>query len=76
MTMQAKIIDLSEALDPERQGEHWPDPISFDGRPLREQAIDLLVLADAHIADALLPEEVSEVQSAADVLRTAMEEES
>jgi len=41
------IRDLALALDPHRQGEQWPDPVSWDGRPLAEQARDLLVQADA-----------------------------
>ena len=41
------VTELSEALDPQHQGIYWPDPISYDGRPLKEQASDLLVLAEA-----------------------------
>jgi len=41
------IRDLALALDPHRQGEQWPDPVSWDGRPLADQARDLLVQADA-----------------------------
>ena len=40
------IRSLSLVLDPRRQGECWPDPGAWDGRPLEEQARDLLVLAD------------------------------
>lgn len=40
------ILALSDALDPHHQGEQWPDPIAWDGRPLDRQASDLLALAD------------------------------
>ena len=43
--MRDEILRLSEAMDPQRQGEGWPDPIAWDGRPLIEQARDLLALA-------------------------------
>lgn len=45
------VYELSEALDPEHQGEQWPDPIKWDGQPLKEQGGDLLVLADAELDD-------------------------
>ena len=44
---QELVYELSEALDPQHQGDCWPDPIAWDGRPLKEQAEDMLVLADA-----------------------------
>jgi len=40
------ILAASEALDPDHLGDCWPDPIAWDGRPLREQAKDLLALHD------------------------------
>lgn len=43
----AAVLALSEALDPNRQGDGWPDPLAWDGRDVRVQARDLLVLADA-----------------------------
>jgi len=44
--VRAAIYDLSLALDPHRQGVCWPDTIAWDGRPLDEQARDLLALVD------------------------------
>jgi len=40
------------ALDPYHQGEHWPHPIAWDGRPLPEQAADLSerIRAERHVA--------------------------
>ncbi len=49
--LAAAIHALSLALDPQHQGEQWPDPIAWDGRTLAEQAHDLLSLARARIAD-------------------------
>lgn len=39
------------ALDPERQGLGWPNPVHWDGRPLDEQARDVSSLLDAKVAD-------------------------
>jgi hypothetical protein len=44
------VLALAEALDPDHQGDGWPDPIAWDGRPLGMQARDLLVLAENEIA--------------------------
>ncbi|MEW5765394.1 MAG: hypothetical protein ACOYXN_03245 [Acidobacteriota bacterium] len=44
------ILEASEALDPNHQGVQWPDPIEWDGRPLRDQARDLSALLDAEAA--------------------------
>ena len=52
MITKEMVYALAEALDPDHQGEAWPDPIAWDGRPLQEQAEDLLVLADEKIADS------------------------
>lgn len=41
------VLAMAEALDPDRQGAHWPDPIAWDGRPLIEQARDLLAVGEA-----------------------------
>jgi len=46
---RSELEALAEALDPCHQGEGWPDPIAWDGRPLREQAVDLLIMADAEL---------------------------
>lgn len=43
------IVSACDALDPEHSGECWPDPVAWDGRPLAEQASDLLSLLDAEI---------------------------
>lgn len=48
-TLRAAIHAASEALDPQHQGEQWPDPIAWDGRPLREQAADILALVESQI---------------------------
>ena len=47
--LRAAIYAASEALDPQHQGEQWPDPIAWDGRPLREQAADILALVESQI---------------------------
>jgi hypothetical protein len=64
------ILDLSDALDPDHQGDQWPDPIAWDGRPLAEQAYDLLVEADAE-AEGGHP--TASVQDAARALREAID---
>lgn len=46
-TLRSLIITAHEALDPHHQGVCWPDPIAWDGRPLREIARDLCSLLDA-----------------------------
>lgn len=45
---RARVLALAAALDPQRQGGQWPDPIRWDGRPLDEQMRDLLALATSH----------------------------
>ncbi len=47
-TLRAALLALCAALDPHRQGEHWPDPIAWDGRALEAQARDMLVIAEDH----------------------------
>jgi len=51
--LRKAILALTLALDPQRQGEGWPDPIAWDGRPLAEQARDLLAAAEASEDDAV-----------------------
>ena len=46
MTLTDAILDALLGLDPYRQGACWPDPIAWDGRPLAEQASDVLALMD------------------------------
>lgn len=47
MSLTRELVrNLALALDPDRQGEGWPDPVAWDGRPLADQARDMLVLAD------------------------------
>lgn len=41
------LMVLYDRLDPSRQGMGWPDPISFDGRSMEEQAADLLMVLEA-----------------------------
>jgi len=65
---RAAILALSEALDPQRQGMCWPDPIEWDGRPLTDQASDLLVLADAQEPDEYSRAYVA-IRDAANALR-------
>ena len=65
------IRALALALDPHRQGDCWPDPVAWDGRPLAEQARDLLVLADAEIEGADDYQHTA-VRDAAAELRTAL----
>jgi stress response protein SCP2 len=47
MSLRSLILEGCEALDPNHQGLGWPDPIKWDGRPLREIATDLCALLDA-----------------------------
>lgn len=49
--LRPMIWAAADALDPAHQGEQWPDPIAWDGRPLREQAADVLVLVEARTRD-------------------------
>ena len=50
MTEQEQAVyNLSEALDPSHQGVQWPNPVAWDGRSLKEQAKDLLVIATARL---------------------------
>ena len=62
--LREAVLTLSHALDPHRQGECWPDPIAWDGRPLEEQARDLLALADATVGHS--------VHAAAKAVRVAL----
>lgn len=64
---RAMLHTLADSLDPQHQGEQWPDPVAWDGRLLDMQARDLLVLAD-------LPEhsEDRHVIAAAAVVRAAL----
>lgn len=45
--LAALVLEASALLDPHRQSVAWPDPLAWDGRPLRAQAADLLVLLEA-----------------------------
>jgi hypothetical protein len=66
------LLEVSDALDPQHQGEGWPDPIAWDGRPLIEQAQDLLVLVDARLRDEYgVPQE--RWRTLADRLQAAIE---
>ena len=47
MKLKAAILVLTEALDPNHQGPHWPDPIKWDGRSLRDQAHDLIAAIES-----------------------------
>ena len=72
MTIETAILNLTEALDPEHQGECWPDPIKWDGRPIREQARDLLSIVpvrEEHHADS---PGTRRVDYAAQALRSAL----
>lgn len=46
MRLRELIIKAHMSLDPNCQAIIWPDPIKWDGRPLYEQAADLVVLLD------------------------------
>lgn len=52
-TLRTLILAACECIDPHHQAQHWPDPIGWDGRPLTDQARDLIVLIDglAYAAD-------------------------
>ena len=68
--------ELSEAIDPDHQGECWPDPIVWDGRPLKEQAEDLLVLAAQRSTEqtAIMPDDsrIERITKAAKAVREAL----
>jgi hypothetical protein len=64
MGLRSAILAMSEALDPHHQGVQWPDPIAWDGRPLADQARDLLSLVDEYSDPA--------VKLAAAALRNAL----
>lgn len=49
--LRAAILRASEVLDPQHQGDQWPDPIAWDGRPLMKQAEDLLSLLHDRATD-------------------------
>jgi len=46
-TQREAVLLLACALDPHEQGNQWPDPIAWDGRPLPTVAADLLAQASA-----------------------------
>lgn len=50
--LRTAILAACDALDPQHQGEQWPDPIAWDGRQLTEMASDLLPLLEDHPAEA------------------------
>jgi hypothetical protein len=53
LDLRQAVLGLSEALDPQHQGECWPDPIAWDGRPLEIQGRDLLALVPEAVGDAV-----------------------
>jgi len=65
------ILAASLALDPEQRGDCWPDPIAWDGRPLAEQAVDTLKLAES-VLDHHRDPEVGMI-AARDQLRAALD---
>lgn len=71
MITREMVYGLSESLDSQHQGIQWPDPIKWDGRPLRKQAEGLLVLADAQLDGLIIPDSGVEarIRSAADLVR-------
>lgn len=62
--LSSAILDLTHALDPHHQGECWPDPIEWDGRPLDRQARDTLGLADDPYAAPEIREAGAALESA------------
>jgi len=56
-TTRKAVLNLIEALDPDHQSLGWPDPIKWDGRPLKEMAEDMIVLAETEIRDFFSPPE-------------------
>jgi hypothetical protein len=56
--LRALVLEASDALDPEHQGDAWPDPLAWDGRPVDVQAGDLLVLVEAEAEAAPDPEKL------------------
>ena len=66
------IIDVSSCLDPCRQGVQWPDPITWDGRSLPEQASDILRLADS-VIDQTYGETDQELIEATERLRQRLD---
>jgi len=61
---RAKVLELSEALDPCHQGSCWPDPIAWDGRSLDVQARDLVALAKATIPSVQSQAALTRIQRA------------
>jgi hypothetical protein len=51
------IRAISLALDPDKQGVQWPDPVSWDGRTLRTQMHDLLTLVRSHCPASMTVEQ-------------------
>lgn len=72
--LREALLDLYEALDPQHQGECWPDPIEWDGRPLREQAEEALSSCEPQPGD--LPDDLdpaaAPTRAAAEALRAAL----
>lgn len=66
------IRALAHALDPQHQGECWPDPIAWDGRPLPEQARDLLTLAESRDSYYSSMQSLCETATAASAVRSAL----
>lgn len=58
ITTRNLILRAHRALDPERRNVGWPDPIKWDGRPIREQAADMAALLDV---EGLEPELAAEL---------------
>lgn len=52
-TLTRLLREATETLDPHHQGVHWPDPLAWDGRPLVEQAQDLIPILEAADQEAL-----------------------
>lgn len=69
---RAMVLELTEAMDPQRQGAGWPDPIRWDGRSLDEQARDLLALVQDDVGDVTATHHDPRVAKAAAQVRAAL----
>jgi hypothetical protein len=61
-TLRSLIMRAFEALDPHHQGICWPNPIAWDGRPLREIASDLCAELDSQVEQATEIDDPSRIQ--------------
>ena len=64
--LRSAIVEAARAIDPMRQSECWPDPIAWDGRPLDEQASDMLAIVETPSVYAALESYLMRYREAAE----------